>query len=78
MPQTARRRRNSPAERDPDQLLNVPEACALLRVGRSWIFSEVRKGPNSQVPFVRIGRYIKFQRQALLDWLQKEQQGGAR
>jgi len=68
-------RRGSPP--DPDALITSPEACTLLRVGRSWLALEVRKGAQSSVPFLRVGRYIRFRRSDLLEWMRRQSQGGA-
>jgi len=49
-----------------NDVLTVPEAMALLRMGRTAIYEAC--GAN-KIPHRRIGRSIRFSRQALLEWL---------
>jgi excisionase family DNA binding protein len=53
------------AARDPD-VLTVPEAMRLLRIGRDAIYAECAR---NRIPHRRIGRAIRFSRAALLAWL---------
>lgn len=55
------------------ELLTVPEAAKLLRVGRDtayWLVSEGR------IPHVRVGKQIRVPRAALLAHLEREAEGG--
>jgi excisionase family DNA binding protein len=61
---------------DPDRLLDVSEAAALLKVPRSFLYSQSRLGPKSSLPHVRIGRYLRFVRADLVKWVESQRQGG--
>ena len=50
---------------DPD-VLDVRGAMALLRVGRDSIYEGCARGT---IPHRRIGRVIRFSREALMRWL---------
>ena len=50
-------------ERD---MLTVPEAAQMLRIGRNLAYELVARG---DIPSVRIGRLIRIPRRALVRWL---------
>jgi excisionase family DNA binding protein len=47
-------------------LLTAEDAAALLSVPPSWLLAQARAG---QVPHVRLGRYVRFDRDTLAAWL---------
>jgi excisionase family DNA binding protein len=49
-----------------DDVLDVRSAAALLGVGRNTLYEAAARG---QVPHRRVGRLLRFSRQALLSWL---------
>ena len=44
------------------ELLTLDEVVTWLRVPRSWVYERTRKG---QIPHVKLGKYLRFSRQAL-------------
>jgi excisionase family DNA binding protein len=62
----------------PGQLLKIDEAAKFLRVRRSFLYEETRKGQKSRVPHVRVGRYIRFRPADLESFLQSNAVGGTR
>lgn len=60
--------RSRDSHNTPDHLLTYAEAAALLKLKPGTLYSLVH---HKQVPHVRLGRRIvRFQRAALLDWLE--------
>lgn len=51
-------------------VLTVPEAMALLRIGRDAIYAECAR---NRIPHRRIGRVIRFSRAALMRWLERQE-----
>lgn len=49
-----------------DDVLDVKQACELLRMGRNAIYDACGRG---EMPHRRIGNRIRFSRLALLRWL---------
>jgi excisionase family DNA binding protein len=47
-------------------LLTLDEVVAWLRVPRSWIYERTR---TAQIPHVKLGKYLRFSRRALAEWL---------
>jgi excisionase family DNA binding protein len=62
-----------PAEVLPDRLLTDAEAAELLAVPKSWVGEAARAG---QLPHVKLGRYRRFVRSELLEWVEEQKAGG--
>jgi len=46
-------------------LLDAVQAATLLNVPQSWVAAEARAG---RIPHVRLGRYVRFNRDELIAW----------
>jgi excisionase family DNA binding protein len=59
------------SERRLDELLTVDDVAALLKVSRSWVYEHTRRRvPRMErLPFVKIGKYVRFQPNALREYL---------
>jgi excisionase family DNA binding protein len=55
------------------ELLTLDEVVTWLRVPRSWVYERTRKG---QIPHVKLGKYLRFPRQALTEWLGAQNREG--
>lgn len=51
------------------KLLTIDELAALLRVPRSWIYDKTRVSKQNGFPVVRVGKYLRFEFQKVLEWL---------
>ncbi len=58
-----------------DKLLDAEEVARLLRVPTSWVYAEARAG---RLPHVCVGRYRRFRRQTLEDWIASNEKGPRR
>ena len=56
-------------------LLDAKGAAELLNVPASWIFAEARA---NRIPHVRLGRYVRFDADELLEWCKSRQRGPRR
>ncbi len=56
-------------------LLDARQAAVLLNVPESWLRAEARA---NRVPNVRLGRYVRFERDELLVWLDGRRHGPRR
>ncbi|HIE14327.1 TPA: DNA-binding protein [Candidatus Bathyarchaeota archaeon] len=54
--------------------INIHEASKLLRVSPRFLYEEVRRG---NVPFIRIGRLLRFDPQEVLDYYKHSSQQGS-
>jgi excisionase family DNA binding protein len=62
-------------ELPPDRLLDDREAAELLNVPKSWVGEEARAG---RLPHVKLGRYRRYVRAELLEWVEEQKAGGRR
>lgn len=58
-----------------EELLTAVEVARMLRVTPAWVYAATRQGT---VPHVRLGRYVRYRRGAVLDWLAESERQGAR
>lgn len=57
-----------------DEFLTPKEMANVLRTPLSWIYSKTRQKGKDAIPTVRVGKYIRFQRGKVLEWIKN---GGA-
>lgn len=57
---------------DADRLLEAHEVAAMLGVPVSWVRRESREG---DMPCLRLGRYVRYDRAAVIDWLSEQRSG---
>ena len=57
------------ASQNPDLLLTVSEVARLLKVPKSWVYDHVRPSARPLLPHVKLGKYLRFRRQDLEDFL---------
>ena len=63
------------APEDPDRLLTFKEGFAFLSIGERLCCSLVNRG---EIPQLRVGSLIRFQRSALVSWIQGQQKQARR
>lgn len=68
----------SPKPEAPAALLTIDEAAKILRVRKSFLYEQTRRGKESLVPHTRIGRYVRFVREDLDAWIAAHRLGGTR
>jgi len=57
-----------------DRLLDASEVADLLHVPTSWVREHTRTG---RLPYLALGRYKRYRRDAVVAWLQEQESGGA-
>jgi len=55
---------------DLENLLTPQELCELLQVKISWLYRQVRE---RNIPFTKLGKYLRFYRPAIEKWLIENQ-----
>jgi predicted DNA-binding transcriptional regulator AlpA len=53
-------------------LLTVHEVADLLQVPVSWVYERTRRHGPEQMPHFKIGKYLRFEERALLDFIQRQ------
>ena len=52
-----------------EELLTVGELADRLRVNASWIYQRTRGRGRDRLPHLKIGKYLRFEEQAVQSWL---------
>jgi excisionase family DNA binding protein len=45
-----------------DELLTVHDAARFLNVSVSWVYEHTREDADDRLPFVKLGKYLRFDR----------------
>lgn len=53
-------------------LLTVEELAARLKVPRSWVYARTRQRGTAQLPYVKLGKYVRFEPEAVQAWLARQ------
>jgi excisionase family DNA binding protein len=54
------------------KIINISQAADLLKVAPSWVRYKVFK---KQIPFLKVGRHIRFDESEIRNWLSKNSMG---
>ena len=54
------------------KLIGVSELAEALSVPPSWIYSRTRIKGDGQIPHFRCGKYVRFDIDSVMAWLEKE------
>ena len=52
-----------------EELLTVNDAARFLRVTVSWVYEHTRDDAEDRLPFVKIGKYVRFDRTDLREFI---------
>ena len=50
-------------------LLTVKDVCKLLNVSERFVYRRTERGSSDPIPFLRVGGFLRFRREALDAWL---------
>ena len=59
-----------PNERYHDNLATVSQIAEFLQVPNSWIYARTRRRGNDRIPHFKLGKYLRFSRCEVLEWVQ--------
>jgi excisionase family DNA binding protein len=59
----------APLSDDLHELLTVDEVAALLKVSKSWVYEHVRSSVSGRLPAVKLGKYVRFDRDDIRAYL---------
>ena len=52
-----------------DALLTVHDTARLLKVSVTWVYEHVRPDTDDRLPFVKLGKYLRFDRRDLQTYI---------
>jgi excisionase family DNA binding protein len=55
-----------------ERLLTVQEVAMLLRVPTSWVYERTRRRGSDQIPYLKLGKYLRFEEAAILDFIRRQ------
>ena len=55
-----------------DELLTVEELAQWLKVRPSWIYERTRRRDAVRLPFIRLGKYLRFEETAVKAYLERQ------
>ena len=64
--------RNGSSSPTRGRLSTVDEVADLLQVPRSWVYQRTRRRGADQLPHIKLGKYIRFEEDAVLAWLEHQ------
>ena len=54
-----------------DGLVGAAEIAQLLKVPISWVYERTRRRGIERLPHFKLGKYLRFSKEEVLDWLHK-------
>jgi len=57
-------------------LITPGEMADDLKVKLSWLYRQTMQHGEKAIPRVKVGKYLRFNRDAVLNWLKDRQNGG--
>jgi excisionase family DNA binding protein len=59
------------------ELLTIEEMADRLKVKPSWLYFRTMKTGANSIPRVRIGKYLRFNPGAVMEWIESQYNGEA-
>lgn len=56
-----------------DELMTIDELANKLKVKRSWIYQYSRQTGPGTIPRIKIGKYLRFRLDEVMEWVEKNQ-----
>jgi excisionase family DNA binding protein len=53
------------------ELLTLDELAAILKVPRSWIYSHTRSTSQTRLPYIKVGKYLRFYESEVREFLRQ-------
>lgn len=51
--------------------LEVNDLVEILNLPKNWIYEHSRKGSSDPLPSYRFGKYLRFSREEIEDWIER-------
>ena len=59
------------------ELLTIDEMANRLKVKPSWLYFRTMQTGNNSIPRVKIGKYLRFNPGAVMEWIEAQYNGEA-
>ena len=64
--------------KDDGELLTVAEVARMFKVPVSWVYERCREGATNPLPHLKLGKYLRFSKSALLIYMDSSRRGDPR
>jgi excisionase family DNA binding protein len=54
-----------------DELATVSEIAEFLHVANSWVYERTRRRGIERIPHFKLGKYLRFSKLEVLEWVQR-------
>jgi excisionase family DNA binding protein len=61
--------------KDDGELLTVAEVAHMFKVPNSWVYERCREGAIHPLPHLKLGKYLRFSKSALLAYMDSVRRG---
>jgi hypothetical protein len=58
-----------------NEFLTGSELCRKLKIKQSFLYSPARRRGTDAIPCLKIGKYLRYDLQAVMAWIAKQNQG---
>ena len=55
-------------------LLTVKELAGKLNVPKSWVYYKTNENGSNKLPLIRVGKYLRFEYDQVMNWLINQQE----
>ncbi|HZS45825.1 MAG TPA: helix-turn-helix domain-containing protein [Blastocatellia bacterium] len=55
-----------------ETLWTISEVATILKVPKSWVYERTRKRGPDKLPFIKLGKYVRFESEAIKKFLEKQ------
>jgi len=59
-----------------EALLSPEQMANVLGVKISWLYRQTMQHGQGSIPRIKMGKYLRFEREAVLRWVRENQSGG--
>jgi excisionase family DNA binding protein len=60
------------------ELLTVGEVASLFKVPSSWVYERCREGASNPLPHLKLGKYLRFSKSDLLEYMETLRRGDSK
>lgn len=59
-----------------EDILDPEELARKLKVHKSWVYGQTRETGPDAIPRLKVGKYLRFSENEVMDWLKRKQATG--
>jgi predicted DNA-binding transcriptional regulator AlpA len=57
---------------NPADIITPAQLAERLQVPETWVYAKTRKRCQNPIPFIAVGRFIRFDWPTIVEWLRKQ------